>query len=410
MSVNSPSSDGMLSVVEERQKAILERFPAFARVTFVLALVGFIGTMGLTATSTGALPHPFDQIDLHQLSLGLALALLLTVFANVIVWLFVVWSLSFVPFLAFNAHRASRSGLADPHVRTRPVRWVQLYAATFLPMAVFATAWNSLPSFGSYPVSVLRIESFWGFVTLVLSTAAVVVTLLLLNRAIPLRHATIRLSLISCLLYCTLFLAYGCGFGVASHAMVFGILAYLMFGAQQFSELARRLAIHDLSPEVANKLDQLLAREHQLSSLQEDLALKKKEQEHELTRQLAAITEKKLALAGKVNEKQLEVLGHKIDNLSQAFSIVASEYNDRIIRDLPYRLSEFRANVQKLSPEAIQKQFRSLLSEINQGIEGVPESLAEVRTQLVQATNDLEKQTRLLLSDDATGADIRGEK
>jgi hypothetical protein len=388
----------MLSVVEERQKAIIGRLPAFARMTLALAVIGFLATLVLTGLVSGQWPQPFSDFDWTKFSLGAALAILLTVFSNLVVWLFVVWSLAFVPFLAINAHRASRLS-PTIQVRTKPIRWVQLYAATFLPMAVFATAWNSLPSFGSYTVSVLRINNASELGVLLGCSALVVAVLYLSNRLIPLRFATVRLSLLSSLLYTTLFLAYGWGVSIASHAMVFGIMTYLMFRTHDFADLARRLAIHDVPSEIADKLEELLQREHNLAGLREELALKKKEHEHELGRQLATITDKKLALTSKVNEKQLEVLGHKIDNLGEAFAVLAGEYKDRVVDELPARLAAFRATVKQLPPAQIQAQLRLILAEINQSIDGIPESLAELRSQLLLATRDLEDQTRLLLSE-----------
>ncbi len=405
-------TDSLLEVLQERQESILSRLPNFAKVTIPIATLGFALTFVIKLFADTSFRAQVSNMLLSQPTPGSIIALVLSIVANLIIWVFVVWSLSFVPFIAFYAYKASRKGVAS--VVTKPFRWVQLCASTFLPMAIFATAWISFANEGKSNV-VVQITSVGDVIFVVFGTAFVVAILIAKNKWIPVRLAAVRLSLFSSLLYLSLFLAYGRGVGLASHSMVFGILIYIMFGSSQLAELARRITILDIDHEIAKRFDDLLNRHQELRSKQDNTYLMQKEHEAQssqhqldltisragsdmdLEQQLAGIRKKKLSLNQKMNEVQLQIFEKKIQTLTDGFDILSSEFSERMGREIPQKLRDLKENVKTYSPQEIHTRLSLIMTEMNTSLEGIPESLEELRAKLLQTASELERQTRLLL-------------
>jgi hypothetical protein len=414
--------DTVLDILQDRQKVILSTLPAFARVTLPVAIGGFVLTLLVRLATDQAMRDRITSVRWADITLGALIATFLGLFSDLIVWVFVVWSLAFVPFVAYHAHKASRQ--TEAKVMTRPMRWVQLYASTFLPMAIFALAWNSVGS-NARPPEPLTLGSFTDFALLVLSTGLVVAILTAINKWIPVRLAAVRLSLFSCLLYLSLFLAYGWGVGLASAAMVFGILIYIMFNASDIAELGRRISIHDVDPVIADQFDKIATGHDTLRTREGENLLKQKEQdvrlaeqqfeigieksdnEMALSVQLKDIRKKKLSLNQKMNETQLMVLEKKIDALGEVFTVLSSEVSERMGQEMPEQVRELRENVKSYTPEELQQKMNTIVSVVNRSLQGIPESLAELRTQLLLTTSEIEKQTRLMAAEQA-GDDAEG--
>jgi signal transduction histidine kinase len=283
-------------------------------------------------------------------------------------------------------------------------------------MAVFAIAWNSFAG-NNERAYTLRIESRVDLLVLLLGTGLVVGSITAINRLIPVRLAAIRLSFFSTLLYLSLFLAYGQGVTMASHAMVFGILLYLMFGAAELSELARRISLHDIDTKLADRFEQIISRHDHVQNLKDETQLNRKEHEAQATKQklqieiaqaegdlalgsqLSDMRVKKLDLTKKMNEVQLKVLEKKIDTYGQIFGILSGEMHLRLSDEIPGQIEELRNNVKNLTPEEIQTRMNRIMQQINNSLQGIPESLAELRTQLLATTTEIERQTRLIAAE-----------
>lgn len=421
MTETKAGADTLIRVLQNRQKRIIASLPSFAKATVPLAAAGFLISFLVRLFTDEALRSGIAS-EFGSLTLGSVISIVLGLFSSLVLWLFVVWSLLFVPYIAIQAHKASRE--ADTSLDTKPLRWVQLYAATFLPMAIFATAWNSFAS-DTRPTISIKITSILDLSILLAGTGLVVVLISGINHWIPVRLAAIRLSFLSLLLYISLFLSYGRGIGMASHAMVFGILTYMLFGSGQFGDLFRRISLHDVDPKLAERFDEIVVRHQELRSLQDETELKKREHEAEmakhqlelstsqaesevaLSQQLAEIKKRKVLLNRDMNEVQLKVLETKIDTLGEVFGILSDEMNSRMSSDIPSRLKELRENVKAYTPEEIQRRMNDIMGQINSSLQGIPETLAELRVQLIAAASELEKQTRLL-TDEAKGEDRNG--
>jgi signal transduction histidine kinase len=408
-----PPDQSIIEILQKRQRYILARLPVFAKVTFLASGI-VLAVYSLARLIDGSTGGSTTEINFKNINLAMVIAGVLSLISNFAIGVFVVWSLFFIPYIGYHAHRASRD--TPKPVATRDLRWIQLYAATFLPMAVFAIAWTSIATTtdGRYT---LRIETPIDLLVLVLGIGVVVGAIFAINRLIPVKLAAIRLSFFSSLLYLSLFLAYGRGVTMASHSMVFGILLYLMFWAGDFSELARRISLHDIDSRLAERFEQIVARYEDVQNLKDETHLSRKEHEAQATKQklqievqqsesdlalgaqLADMRAKKLSLTKKMNEVQLEVLEKKIDTYGAVFGILSGEMRSRLGDDIPLQIAELKTNVKNLSPEEIQVRMNQIMHRLNDSLQGIPESLAGLRTQLLETTTEIERQTRLIAAE-----------
>jgi hypothetical protein len=441
-----------MEVLQQRQQRLLSLMPNYARRMIFWAILGFLVYLFLQLIARLfwlPLPPNLSQLSpqdivaslfnelkkifaVENLSLGSAISAVLSLFSNVVMWAFVLWSLTFVPFLAYNSYKLSHETKSD--LTTRPLKWVQLFASTFLPMAAFAIAWNSITNRGSNIV--VQIRSVEEAIILVVSTAIITIALFLINGGLPAGSTTnrfpllsvfingivpidaiaIRLSLLSALIYASLFLAYGQGYSVASFAALFGILFYLMFASGQIEEMGRKIVIYDLDPNVAQKLDVINAKFDQLRVTRDETALSQRETqvlqeqakaksklvesqvEQRLSRQLSEIQSRKIELVEKVNQTQIDMLEQKIKMLSSMFDVASKEFETKLELEFPQKLDELREKAKTLSPQDLYARMDALMKDMNPILEGLPETLGELRTQLLNAANELETQTRLLMA------------
>lgn len=419
--------ESILGLLQERQQNILSHLPAFAKITILLSVLGFAGTIFVgTITSAISGGPALSQFFPFPSDLGSTIALLLTLFSNVVMWVFVVWSLSFVPFIAYQAHNSSQT--LKTNVVVKPFRWVQLYASTFLPMMIFAVAWHSILPSGndSDPLIrhttniVIQITSPAEAAVVILGTIIVVIMLWVINNFIPSNFSALRLSLISSMLYASLFLAYGRGYGAASHAVVFGILTYLTLGANQIEEVGRRIAVYDIEPNTAQKLEEIVRRDQERRSIQDEALIKQEEHEAQkamhriertiaqakseeaLNEQLSKIHKEKIELNRQMVETQLNLLRQRIQIMHGAFRVVSEEFTHKARAEMDEKIKWLEANAKYFSPEELIEQMRKLRQEMDASIQGIPESLQELYQELQKTASQLEVQT-LRLTEGYTG-------
>jgi hypothetical protein len=421
----------LVEVLQERQKKLLALMPRYARrilswaIFFFLVNSLFQFVLGVIAIFTSANTSPNwlpEVISLatdgvqkmfaaNSFSLGSVISALLTLFSNILMWAFMLWSITFVPFLAINSYRFSQESTTK--LATRPLKWVQLFAATFLPMAAFAIAWNSTATHATNIV--VEVKSAEEAVVLVVGTIVVAGILFLINKVISPDAIAIRLSILSAIIYASLFLAYGQGYSVASLAMLFGILAYLMFASGQIEEVGRRIVVYDLDPGISKKVDVINSRFQSLQVTHDEIALSERENrmlqdqskaksklaesqmEQKLSDQLSEIQTRKVELVHRMNRTQIEILERKIDMLDQAFEIVSKEYTSKLAQDFPKQLDELKEAARTLPANELSAKMNDFMGGMNLLLEGLPETLGELKTQVLKAANDLESQTRLLL-------------
>jgi hypothetical protein len=416
------SQFGLLETLEERQRRILSRLPRFFKVTALVGTIGFLIT-SILQVLFGKIPK--ERVGLFSISqptLGAIIAWLLTLFSILVMWLFVIWSLTFVPFIAYQAFRSSQKHRIP--VGTKAFRWVQLYAATFLPMAIFAVAWNSAAS-GSFITA--EITSLKETLLVVIGAVAVSGLLYLINYLIPTRLVAVRLSLLSSLLFTSLFLAYGWGYSLASYFTLFGILFYLTFGSSQIEETGRSITTYDIDPKVAIRLNEISTKRQELRTTHDEIKAQEMESEakrlqhqqeiksaqiendSQLGEQLSHIHKAKTEFNRQTNEVQLSIFHKKHVLLSKMYEILSTELSGRMDEQIPKRIEELKNSAKDISPKDLYDQMNQLMNQINAGLEGLPESLEDLRHQMLDAAREIEKQT-LQLAEESTKSSTDGSQ
>ena len=403
---------GLLEMIENRQQEILSHLPGYVKVTGLLALLGFAIT-SLVQWVTDTMPEDYlGLITISSPTLASLITLFLSLFSILIMWVFVIWSLTFIPFVAYHAHRSSRKfNVAG----TRVFKWIQLYASTFFPMAIFAVIWNSFAVEGS--IVVARIDSFNEVAAVAVGTVVVSFILWLVNRVLPSQWIALRLSIMSFMLYAALFLSYGWGYGLVSYYMLFGVLVYLvLFGSSHLEAIGREVVTYDLDSQVAQGLREILTQYQKTKAVEEEMVkreyiseIQKKEYQQilrmaegetdaSLRAQLADIYRERADLNRRVNEARIGLFRRKLDAISELYEILSSELSRKADEEIPRQIEKIRDNVQDFSPEELRECLNRLMVQINSSFAGLPESLEDLRTEVRQLTDDVEQYTRFLLS------------
>ena len=101
---SSRTDDNLLDILRKRQERILSRLPFFAKVTSSLAVIGLLVTFIAESLNAGTGTETFTNF-IPEINLGDLIAFFLGIFSSLVIWIFVIWSLSFVPFVAYYAHK-----------------------------------------------------------------------------------------------------------------------------------------------------------------------------------------------------------------------------------------------------------------------------------------------------------------
>lgn len=391
----------LVAALEERQRRVLARLPGFARLSILTAVFAFAATTIIQGILDPPITKQFGLPDpVSSLTIGTFVAILLAAFSAVTTWLFVIWSLTFIPFLGYHTYKAAQQ--ASVPVGTRGLRWVQLYTCTFLPMAVFAAAWNSLATVHPERASISGAD-----VLVIVLGAAVVAALLWVTNRIPIKLVALRLSVLSIMLYASLFLTYGLGYSTAAQSALFGILGYLTFGLGDFEELGRRVMMYDVDPGVADKLFELQTRRHHIRTRGDELAVQRMEHqqttkaaqidnESRLGTQLTKISEARTQFNQQTNETMLMMLEKHQKMLGEMHGILADEFSRKMEDEIPRRIAALREKAPRLTPGELAAEMKLIINEINSMVGDVPTGLDSLRDRMLELTQEMKTTTRRL--------------
>ena len=395
--------------------------PTYSRLTgitaaflyFAILLLYLFQTNGLAALTAGfhsAIENPIAFVVAH----------LLGAFSSVVLYLYLIWSLTFIPFIGFQAYKASQE--FQPDLITSGARWLQLYGAILLPCFIFAIAWSSTPALTAGDmVKAFSITLPYQALGALGFAAVTILTLFVIHRQIPKRLTTVRLSLLSILLYTSVYFTYNRGIGVIAFGLVFGSLIYIMFWSHHFTDLLRQITMYDVEPKQVEEYDEIIRLHNETRMIRDQSTLIKEKHsaemdkmgfdlerarhvgDHELNKQLVDIRDRKSSLNKQINSVQIELMDKKIKMLNELFSSVSKEMAARVDATIPKRLEEVKENLKSMSPDEINAQMTVLMQEIDLCMKGMPEKLDELRVTLLSTTKQLEEQTRSLVEARTSG-------
>lgn len=109
--------------------------------------------------------------------------------------------------------------------------------------------------------------------------------------------------------------------------------------------------------------------------------------EQRVSDQLSEIQAKKIELVQRMNRTQIEILESKINMLDQAFEIISKEYSSKLTQDFPKHLEELKEFAKTLPANELSAKINDFIGGMNPSLEALPETLAELRTQLLFRLN-----------------------
>lgn len=395
-------------LIELRQKRILAKMPAYIKVTCLFAGTAFLLTF-LVELMRGILDG--DSGILFSLSLGGLISFTLTLFANLIIWFFVVWSITIVPYLVYCSYQSSREVRND--IISRPLKWIRLAASTFLPIAIFSIVWSSFT--GGNVQAIAKISPV-EFIVVIVGTCLVTTLLYLINSFIPYKVFEFRISLISLLLYLSLFLTYGLGYSAISYSMVFGSLVYVAFwsGSDSILELLKGISTYDLEERDVRRLEEIGDRRQAIDESRYDMELERKEieaqtesilqkidfeekiSELERKKRLSELKREEIYATRQIDTFIIDDLNRKLKAYKQCLDVLSSEYNKRTAREIEASNQRLIGQAKELRAEDLNSSIMQVIEEINAISKGVPDILEILRAEILLTTKELAKKTKEL--------------
>jgi cold shock CspA family protein len=421
LSDNSQNNDdSLLKVLEKRQRYLVSKLPVFFKYTVLLSVLGFLITSTIQFFTNDFSLEKTGLISLYQPTLGAIITIILNLFAVIIMWVFVVWSLVFVPYITYYAYKSSKED--NIPIGGKAFRWVQLYAATFLPMAIFAIAWSSYSIENSELT--LKVSTLNDIIVVLVGSGLVSGFIFVASKYIPSKMVAVHLAIFSTLLYITIFLTFGGGYGIYSYSMIFGTLIYLTIGSQKLEELGRRVATYDLDPRIADKLNEIAIKNQEIISASDEIRAKEVELQMKselhshnirsdrmdndisMAEQLSNINREKIEFNKLSNETLLNVFQQRASLIHNMYEVLASELSDRMSEEIPNQIRELQDNARNYTPDELQEKMKELMGHMNSSLEALPESMKQLQKEMLTAAKDIEKQTYLMhnSSNDLTDA------
>lgn len=403
MNSNATMADKLIRGLDERQQASLENLPNYGKVTTVIALVILTLGIGIQAL-TGTLPNEQIQLvkALQRPSIGGVLSFALTLIAHIINAVFAIWATSFIPYFALKSYKASQK-IKIP-LRTNVSKWIQLFAAVFLPVFAFAIFASNFPGSNAHFIVNLNLNDA---LLIISGTLIVWIVLYTTVKFIPLKLVVIHLTIYSMLLYSVIFCAYILGFGTITYAAVLGMMFFLMFSSNKLGEVARRISIYDIDSTIADKVSAVSNRENTIkvkeaeadvSKLDQELGnrVEKLNSEEDVNKRLQQIKSTRLEFNSKVGKTKLEILNKKLDFYNQLFSSLSEEYDLKVTDELPTLLKDFKTNVKNMSPQQLSETMDDIINRVNISLDTIPKGLDNLRVEMKKATKELQEATEEL--------------
>lgn len=405
--VTNPSmADTLIKGLEDRQQSIIKTLPKYGKRTVLIGIVILIVGIAIQVF-TGNLPGKQLQLvnSLQSPTIGGILSLFFTAFAYIINAVFAVWAVSFIPFFALKSFKASQT-IKIP-LRINSSKWIQLFAAVFLPIIAFSIFATSIPSTNSYFIINLDLKDF---LYILIGTIVTWMILFFSVKWISLRFVVIHLTIYSMLLYSVIFFAYILGFGTITYGAVLGMIFFLMFSSEQLGEIIKRVSIYDIDSSIAEKISNVSKRENTIKVKEAELDVSKLdrelgnrvsrlENEKAVSKQLQKIKESQIEINSKVAKAKLDIFNKKLDLFNGIFTILSEEYGVKANKELPALLNNFKVNVKNLTAGDIEKQINKIISQVNSSLDTIPKGLDNLKIEMKKATKELKEATEELNKD-----------
>lgn len=401
------TAEQLINGLEARQRETMKDLPRYGKLTLYFAIV--ILVVGLLVQAlTGSIPN--DQLQLFQSlkspTIGGILSVFFTVVAYLVNALFAVWAVSFIPYIAIRAYKVSQK--VKIPLRLNSSKWIQLFAATFLPIIAFAIFATNIP--GNNASSLVIKFTYMDGIYIVGGGALCWLILYGATHFIPLKYIVIHLTIFSSLLYAVIFSAYILGFGTITYAAVLGMIAFLMFSSSMLGEIARRVSIYDLDSNITDKVSNVSNRENliklkeaetDVSKLENELESKvqKIDSEVQINEQLRKIRTTRIEFNAKVNETKLDSFNKKLDFLNQIYTVLADEYKLKVDQELPTMIGAFKQNVKNMTPEELSETMNGIIKQVNSSLDTIPQGLDNLKIEMRKATKELKQATDDLATD-----------
>ena len=405
--LSTPSmADKLIVGLEERQKVTLKGLPRYAKNSIIFGIVVLI--IGLAVQFiTKNLPNEQLQLvnSLQNPTVGGIFSLFFTVIAYIINAVFAVWAVSFVPYLTLKAFKASQK--VKIPLRTNSAKWIQLFAAVFLPIIAFAIFASNIPATSSSFVINLTLEDL---LIIIASAAIIWVVLFFPVQLIPLKLVVIHLTIYSLLLYVVVFFSYILGFGTITYGAVLGMIIFIMFSSDKLGEIVNRISIYDINSDIAEKISLVSNRENtikvkeaeaDISKLDRDLGnrISSLKNDEEVSKQLQQIKASQIEINSKIGKAKLDIFNKKLDLFNGIFSILSDEYGVKANEELPALLNSFKSNVKTMTAIDIEKQINNIINQVNSSLDTIPKGLDNLRLEMNKATRELKEATEELKKD-----------
>ena len=135
----------------------------------------------------------------------------------------------------------------------------------------------------------------------------------------------------------------------------------------------------------------------------QELRVAQIENDASLSEQLGDIHKAKTDFNRMTNEALLTMFNQKYSLLKDMYGILSKELSDRTEKEIPLRLETLKASTKDYTPKDLYEEMNRLIVQVNSGLEGLPESLEDLRNQMLTAVKEIEKQTQLL-ADEASSS------
>ncbi len=401
---NNSMAEKLVNGLDTRQRQTLLELPKYFWLTFWISIGILILGFSLQVYNKSL---PQDQVrllkSLQNPTIGGVMSAFFTLVAYIVNSLFAVWALSFIPYISLRAYQVSTKVVIP--LRLNSSKWIQLFAATFFPILLFAIVSSNVDQVNN--ALIIQFTSTDAIIIFV-GSLAVWGILWITTHYIPLKYIVIHLSTFSILLYATIFLVYILGYGTVTYAAVIGILLFLMFSFNKLGEIARRVSIYDIDNSIADKIMAVSSRENAIKVTEAEIDVRKLENvidgkmkklnnEDKINEQLQKIRETSISFNNRVNETKLDAFNQKLEFLNQLYTILSEEYKLKVDQELPQMIQEFKQNVKNLSQKELSNQMQTILNHVNVSIDTIP--LDNLKLEMRKASKELKQATEELANE-----------